>query len=118
MHSQPRMAQRLLHGIPWRKKSATSCKFKLTTAIVFCLILTTVFATLLVTNPVLHALAAAQSAIAINGTPGNQPASLTWTTHPNAPSYIVENPDLVTGQVQPLPNVIPTTSFPASSLAT
>lgn len=118
MHSQPRMAQRLLHSMPWKKKSATSGKFKLTTAIFFCLILTTVCATLFFTSPIMRALAAAQSSIAISGTPGNQQASLTWTADPNATSYTVEQTDLVTGQVQQLPDVITTTSFTASSLAT
>src|SRR5579885_1186405 len=121
MHSQPRINQSLLHSTPERKKSAPSGRLKLATAISFCLILITVCATLLFTSPAVRALAAGQTlsqAIAINGTPGNQQATLTWTADPNATSYTIEQTDLVTGQVQQLPDVITTTSFTASSLAT
>lgn len=118
MHNQSPRDQRLLHATPGGKKPAISDKLKPATAIFFFLTLIIVCATLLFTSPSLRALAAAQSAIAISGTPGNQQASLTWTADPSATSYTIEQTDLVTGQVQQLPAVVTTTSFTVSSLAT
>ncbi|HEU5229133.1 MAG TPA: GDSL-type esterase/lipase family protein [Ktedonobacteraceae bacterium] len=93
-------------------------KFKAPAIISLCLTLIIVCASLLFTGPIAHALAAAAQSIAVTGAPGNQQASLSWTADPNATSYTIEQTDLVTGQAQQLPDVVTTTSFTATSLAT
>lgn len=52
----------------------------------------------------------------IDGSSGNQQVSLTWGAASNATGYVIEQTDLVTGQVQQLPNMVTSTSATIGSL--
>jgi lysophospholipase L1-like esterase len=53
----------------------------------------------------------------INGSPGNQQATLTWGAANYATGYFIEQTDLATGQVQQLPDMVTGTTFTVGSLA-
>ncbi|HEY7417765.1 MAG TPA: GDSL-type esterase/lipase family protein [Ktedonobacteraceae bacterium] len=74
---------------------------------------------LLPNGPLLHAFAAgATQPAALNATPGNQQATLSWSASTGATSYVIEETNLANGQVQRLPDVVTGTSFTATGLAT
>ncbi len=118
MDNQPRLGQGPASGGKW---SATLGKFKLHAIVSLSLILLTVCTTLFLSSPISHVFATGRTlsqTISLHGTSGNQQASLTWSAVSNATSYRIEQTDLVTGHVQQLANVVTTTSFTATALAT
>ncbi|HEY7417764.1 MAG TPA: GDSL-type esterase/lipase family protein [Ktedonobacteraceae bacterium] len=54
---------------------------------------------------------------ALNATPGDQQATLSWSASTGATSYVIEETNLSNGQVQRLPDIVTGTSFTATALA-
>src|SRR5438067_12306102 len=79
------------------------------TVMIFLIVVAVVVVVLLPNSSIIHVMAS--SAVlskpnSIDGTAGSQQVSLSWGAARDATGYIIEQTDLVTGQVQQLPTVV------------
>jgi lysophospholipase L1-like esterase len=120
MHTQPPVIQRRPHSTHGERKSITLLalkRFVIVTA--GLMIVAVVGVTLLPGISLTRALAdgiVPSQPPSIDGSSGNQQVSLTWGAANNATGYFIEQTNLVTGQVQQLPNMVTGTSFTVGSL--
>ncbi|HZR44197.1 MAG TPA: GDSL-type esterase/lipase family protein [Ktedonobacteraceae bacterium] len=120
MHMQRPIVRGRRRTMPKGRTSTTVAAFKRSSIVICSLILVVgVGVILLLDNPIIHVLAvgiAPSKPTSIDGSSGNQQVSLTWGAATNATGYLVEQTDLVTGQIQQLPDVVTTTSLTVGSL--
>ncbi len=120
MHIQPPVVQRTSRTTPAMQKSAPVVMLKRFIIVTVGLVIVAIVGvTLLPGFSLTHVRAdgiTPSQPTSIDGSSGNQQVSLTWGAANNATGYIIEQTDLVTGQVQQLSNIVTDTSVTIGSL--